>query len=176
MAKWFFDTSVMVPIPASVSGAFGRSSGRPLDAEGTAPSRNSLVSWKRRFRPRVRPCGARLRLQERAASLLTPLFNTSGGRRRIEELRPPLGPGDRNTDLFPDHPLRSFLGMSVRKPGCNSTTSYMLSTLRLRRETRAVFSLFVQYIDNHGSENMTKGTTPFQSDAVEEMNDEKMRR
>ena len=37
MAKWFFDTSAMVPLPASVSGAFGRSSGRPLDAEGNGP-------------------------------------------------------------------------------------------------------------------------------------------
>ena len=35
---------------------------------------------------------------------------------------------------------------------------------------------FAQYIENQGIENLTKGTTSFQSDAVEEMNGEKRRR
>lgn len=67
----------------------------------------------------------------------------------------------------------------ARKKDTSEEMSYLVDQTpkisNLLEDLRKV-ERFAQYIENQGIENLTKGTTSFQSDAVEEMNGEKRRR
>jgi hypothetical protein len=73
----------------------------------------------------------------------------------------------------------SYENLETQKKDKSEDLSYLVDQTpkisNLLEDLRKV-ERFAQYIENQGIENLTKGTTSFQSDAVEEMNGEKRRR